>query len=280
MATVCPCPGGTRRARKVTVMSDQLPPPPSNDIPAPYGSPPPGYVAYGGYGAAQGTFSRIGALTTWLVVLMGLTLAVQLVSLAVQLTLRDAASDFVDDVISAAEFDDKIALYLGVSLLVAVIGIAQLVLLIIWTFRIAKNHRVLGRQPQTFSPGATIAVNILGGCTLYIVNFFMWRELWKASDPETAPNDPSWKQRLVTPLIAVYLGVMLAATAAGIAAAGGRRIAFIDIGGSSEDFAESLDGQLVATAIGGALSVIGLGVLLMIVRQLAARHMRATREAA
>ena len=46
----------------------------------------------------------------------------------------------------------------------------------------AKNLEVLGRQERTFSPGATIAINILGGCTLGILPYFMWRELWKGSD--------------------------------------------------------------------------------------------------
>lgn len=253
-------------------MSDMPPPPPPNM------APPPGYVPYGGYGAIQGRFQKIGGLTKWLVGLLALTLVVQVVSFLVQFTLRNSAADFLDESITSSQFDDKLGLYLLIVLLAAAVSVAQLVLLVVWTFRLAKNHQLLGRAPQAFSPGATIAVNILGGCTLGILNFFMWRELWKASDPETAPGDPSWKQRLVSPLIGVYLGLTLASVATGFALGISGAVGPVRTSGSNTDLAKNLSDKIGYVAISGLLTLAAAVVFLIIVRQLAARHMQATRE--
>ena len=255
-------------------MSDMPPPPPPNL------GPPPGYVAYGGYGAVQGTFKRINALTAWLVGLLIVSFVVQLVSLLVQFTLRDSANDFINKSISSSDFDDKLGLYLGVAFLAGIVAIAQIVILIIWTFRVAKNGQVLGRQPQSFSAGATIAVNILGGCTLGILNFFMWRELWKASDPDTAAGDPSWKQRAVTPLITAYLVLTLANVAASISLGVAGAVGPVRTTGSSSDLAKNLSDRLPFIALSGVLALATAGVFIVFVRQLAARHMQATRESA
>ena len=254
-------------------MTDMPPPPPPPNM-----TPPPGYVAYGGYGAVGGNFQKIGALSKWLVGLLIATLGVQVISLLLQLTLRGSATDFLDNAISSSEFTDDLALYGLVAVLAIVISLAQAVLLIIWTFRMAKNHLVLGRTPQSFSAGATIAVNILGGCTLGILNFFMWREIWKASDPETAAGDPSWKQRVVSPLVAMQLGLTLAGVAAGVAL-GLTSVGGIGSRGSNTDLAENLNDKLGIVILAGLLQVAAAAVFVMLVRQLAARHMKATREA-
>ena len=253
-------------------MSDLPPPPPPNM------GPPPGYVAYGGFGAVHGTFKKIGGLSKWVVGLLVTTFLVQLITLLVQFTLRDSASRLVKNTISASEFDDKLGLYLGVALIAGAVGIAQIVLLIIWTFRMAKNHLVLGRQPQAFGPGATIAVNILGGCTLGILNFFMWRELWKASDPETSAGDPSWKQRAVSPLIGIYLGLSLAGIVASISLGFSGSFGPVRTTGTSAELAKNLSDKLGFIAISGVLSLCAAAVFIVFVRQLAARHMQATRE--
>jgi hypothetical protein len=252
-------------------MSDLPPPPPSNL------SPPPGYVAYGGTGAAGGHFRRTKGLAKWLVVLMAIGLLVQVALVVVQITLKDAARDFIADNLTAAQFDDKIAVLALVALLAAAAGVAQIVIMIIWAFRLAKNDQVLNRQPQSFSPGATIAVNILGGCTLGILNYFMWRELWKASDPETAAGDPSWKQRAVTPLITIYLALSLAAIAAGISG-GIRQFGGIRTSNKASDLAKDLADRLAVVSLSGVLSIAAAAVFILFIRQLSARHMKAIGE--
>jgi hypothetical protein len=212
------------------------------------------------------------------VVLMSITAVAQAISLLVQLSLRSSATDYLNDAISSSEFTDDIAIYGLVVLLAAAIGIGQLVVLIIWTFRMAKNHLVLGRSPQSFSAGATIAINILGGCTLGIINFFMWREMWRASDPDTAPGDPSWKQRAVSPLVAIQLAITLGSVVLGVAL-GVSGFNGFGTRTNSTDFANNLNDKLGFVVVAGALSIAGAVVFIMLVRQLATRHMKATREA-
>ena len=255
-------------------MSDMPPPPPPNM------GPPPGYVAYGGGGALQGTFKRIGGLTKWLVGLLIVSFVMQLISLLVQFTLRNSATDRVNESITSAAFDDKLGLYLVVAALAGIASIAQIVILIIWTFRLAKNGQVLGRQPQSFRPGATIAVNILGGCTLGILNFFMWRELWKAADSETAAGDPSWKQRAVTPLLTIYLVLTLATVAAALSLGFSSAVGPVRTTGSSSDLAKNISDRLPFIALSGVLTLAAAAVFITFGRQLAARHMQATRESA
>lgn len=262
-------------------MSD-LPPPPTPPSmpppPPPNMSPPPGYVAYGGPGAVYGQFSRIRALSKWLVVLLAIGLAAQAASLVVQFALRNSAKDYLND-IATSKFTDRLGLYVAVGALVALASVAQLVILIIWTYRMAKNLQVLGRMPQSFGPGATVAINILGGCTLGILNFFMWRELWRGSDPDTAAGDPSWKQRPVTSLIPLHLALGLAGTVAGIA--GGIAAGFNGVrvsGNSDKDLAKQFSDRIASVTVSGLLSIAAAVVFIMIVRQLSARHMAATRE--
>ncbi len=252
-------------------MSEFPPPPPFNL------TPPPGYVAYGGAGSAGGHLRRTKGLAKWLVVLLTIGTIVQVALILVQLTLRNSARDFIQDNLTSAQFDDKLAIFLLVGILASVAGIAQIVIMIVWAFRLAKNHQVLNRQPQAFAPGATIAVNILGGCTLGILNYFMWRELWKASDPDIAPGDPSWKQAAVTPLITIYLALSLGGIAAGLAG-GVRQFGGFRTSGTTTDLAKDLADQIAVLSLSGVLTAIAAVVFIMFVRQLSARHIKATGE--
>ena len=52
----------------------------------------------------------------------------------------------------------------------------------IWMYRMAANHRALQRN-GTWAPGWAIGGWFLPPGGLYIIPFLMFRELWKASDP-------------------------------------------------------------------------------------------------
>lgn len=211
--------------------------------------------------------------------LLAISLVMQVALLLVQLALRDSARDFINDNLTAAQFDDKLGIFLLVIALAAIASIAQLVLLIIWTFRLAKNHQVLNRHPQSFKPGGTIAVNILGGCTLGILNYFMWRELWRASDPDVAPGDPSWTQRLVTPLLPAFLALTLGGVVARLVTGAGQFPGGFQTSINSSDLAADLADQITAVSLGGVFTIAAAAVFLMIVRQLSVRHVKVTGEA-
>jgi len=257
----------------------ELPPPPPPP-PPPNLTPPPGYAPYAPQQYGPGT-QRIGTLTKWLVGLLGVTIAAQALSIGLQLTLRRDAINFLSGPINeftTNDFEDKLGPYLTVGGLAAIVGLAQMVILIIWTFRMTRNARTLGRVGQKFAPGATIAINLLGGCTLGILPFFMWREVWRSSDPEVFPGDTTWRERSVSPLIAIHLGLTLAATAVSIGLGVGR--AFIQFGSGSDttDLAEQFKDQVAISVISGLFTIAATAVFIMFVRQLAARHMRTTAE--
>jgi Domain of unknown function (DUF4328) len=241
-------------------------------------SPPPGYVAYGGPGAFGGSFQRIGSLTKALVALTIITLVATAATLAVQLTLRSKALDFRADRITADEFRDKLGPYIAIGAIAGLVGLAALIVQIIWTFRIAKNLEVLKRQPRAFSPGATIAINILGGCTLGILPYFMWRELWKGSDSESPAGDPAWKQRPIGPIVHMWLAANLLTVV--VAGGLGVRNAVTRVGRNSDaTIAEQLDSRFALVIAAGALSIATAVIFLGLIRQLSARHMQSTREA-
>jgi uncharacterized protein DUF4328 len=241
-------------------------------------SPPPGYVAYGGAGAYGGTFRRVGSLTKALVTLSVVGIVASAISLLVQLTLRGKALDFRNDTITLDEFADRLGPYLAVSALAGFVGLATVVVQIVWTFRIAKNLQVLGRQPQSFSPGATIAITILGGCTLGILPYFMFRELWKGSDPTAAAGDPSWKQRAVGQVVHLWFAATLLTAAVSFGL--GVRTAVMRITRDSNTaLAKQLDSQFGLVVIAGVLSISTAVMFVGLVRQLSARHMQAISEA-
>jgi Domain of unknown function (DUF4328) len=240
-------------------------------------SPPPGYVAYGGPGAYGGTFRPIRGLTKALVILTIVAIAASALGLIAQLALRNKALDFREDSMTLSEFHDKLGPYIAASAIAGLVGLAALIVQIIWAFRIAKNMEVLGRQGRTFSPGATIAINILGGCTLGILPYFMWRELWKGSDPESPSGDPNWKQRPVGPIVQIWIAANLLT----VLVAGGLGVsnALTRVNSNSDaTIAKQLDNQLGLVIAAGALSMLTSLIFLALIRRLAARHVQATRE--
>jgi hypothetical protein len=229
-------------------------------------------VQYGAGG--QRGFQQIGGLTKWLVIALAATIGSQVLSLLAQATLRDDALDLAGNL---DELTGRLGFYLLASLLTAVVGLTQLVLLIVWTFRMSKNLELLGRK-LTFGAGATIAINILGGCTLGILNFFMWREQWQGSDPEVPAHDPSWKRGAVAPVIFANLVLGLLGTAVGLAL--GVRAGVAGFGDTDpEALGQNLNDRFGFVVVSGLLTLAAAVTFLMLVRQLAARHMRAIGEA-
>ena len=249
-------------------------PPPPPSFPGPGSSPPPGYVAYGSTGTT-GYTKPIRGLGKAVVVLQSIGVLGSLAALLVSFSIISKAEDFLDGNTSRSTFEDDLAPYLAVSLLAGAIAIATIVLLILWSFRIAKNLQAKGHD-VTWKPGLTIVVWILGSCTLNIINFLMLREHWIKSDPDaTYPNSASSR---LNPLIIVWFVLTLLQVVTGFAA-GLRNVGGFSLGNNTNNTAESLSDSF---AISAASAVIGLAasvVLIMIVRQLTERHARFTGEA-
>lgn len=235
--------------------------------------PPPGYVPYGPGG--QRGFEPIRAVTKWLVILLAVGAGAQVLTVLAQAGLRDKADQLL---VGLDGLDAGFGLYLLVSLAAAAVSIAALVLQVVFAYRIAKNLQLLGRVPASFSPGATIATVILGGCTLGILPYFMWRELWAGSEPGLPAHAPDWKRRAVGSIVVVNLVLTLLSAIAGFGV--GAASAVFQIGStSSSDLGENLDRNFGWLLLSGVLSAAASIALLQLVRQLAQRHMHSTHEA-
>lgn len=249
-------------------MSAFPPPPPSNL------TPPPGYVTYGGASAVPYGTQPIGGVAKPLGILMMILVPVQLLGVISTISISNSAKDYLNGTISDSKFKD--AASGNVSQIGGLLVIPVAVLSMIWMFRMAKNLRALGRTGATFAPGWAIGGWFTPPCAIYVVPWLMLKELWKGSDPDVAAGDPSWKSGRVSPLITAWWVMYGLLPLAGFATAAGLIAGLQDE--NNRDLAEQFD---KFATINIALGVIGIGtavVYLMIVRQLTARHMKATGE--
>lgn len=244
-------------------------------------APPPGYVAYGGAGAAmEARFRPVKSIATAAVALQLVALAGSVVLLVLQLGLRDEARQFLDDTLTKQGFEDATGAYGSLALIAGALSLGVLVIMVLWSFRIAANLRAAGRAPLTWKPGLTVLVWILGGCTLNIINFLLLREHWRGSDPDTSLGDPNWKRSPVDPLITAWFvaGLVGIGTTFASVGAGG-----VFTGTATLDSTTNLAKQIaeqsniaMLTTVLGAVSTV---LLVLVVRRLTARHMRLTHEA-
>ncbi|MGA0895604.1 MAG: DUF4328 domain-containing protein, partial [Ilumatobacteraceae bacterium] len=159
------------------------------------------------------------------------------------------------------------------------------ILTMIWMFRIAANLRAMGRIGLTWAPGWAIGGWFAPPC-IFVVPWLMLQELWKASDPDIAPSDPSWKQRSASPLLQVWwvlFGLVpVIGVAVGISAAWDGLQTAIENGFDETEAAtanaqSAFDGR-IGSLLGGLAQVAAAAIFMVIVRQLAERHMRCTGE--
>jgi hypothetical protein len=263
----------------VHLMSDHEPQSPFPPPAPPPMAPPPGYVSYGGPGAAMsGNLQPIAGLTKAAVALQIAAIALGAITVVLQFGLARRADDLLGNIITERDFEDSLGVFTLFSLLAGAVSIALLVVSIIWSFRISANLTALGRQ-ITWKSGLTVVAWLLGGCTLHIITFLMLREHWQASDSDVAPGDQSWKSRPVLGLITAWFVAVISGTLVGLIG-GGRLISQgFNMGDDLTEVADSMRDGYLTNALGGVIGIVGGVILVMIIRQLGARHMRLTREA-
>ena len=173
-------------------MSEPTPPP----APPPSSfTPPPGYVEYQPTNW-QGSMKRIRGLSIAILVVLAVGAIGSLIMLATISGAKDAAEEFIaiDPPTEAAEeaFDEDIAAYGLGGLLVFATLIALAVLSIIWLYRIAVNHRALGRL--TFWAPLWAIFGWFLPPFLFVIPFLLLLEAWKAADPQSPPGSDTWKR--------------------------------------------------------------------------------------
>ncbi|MEY2414871.1 MAG: hypothetical protein QOH53_205, partial [Ilumatobacteraceae bacterium] len=107
--------------------------------------------------------------------------------------------------------------------------------------------------------------------------YFMWREFWMGCDPQSPPGVPCWKLRPVGPIVHIWIAaILLAVLVAGSLGVGS---ALTRVNSNSDaTIAKQLDNQLGLVIAAGAFSMLASLIFLALIRQLAARHVQATRE--
>jgi hypothetical protein len=247
------------------------PPPPPPDLK------PPSFPAHEGAPHAASGLKRVGGLARSTVILVGITGVTTVFSTLTSGLARDEARAFLDGRISEDEFIEAYspgALF-GLVQFLTFIGAGVLTILLM--FRLASNHRALGRS-GTWAPGWAIGGWFLPPLVLYVIPFLMLRELWKASDPSIPPGDDRWRASPVAPVVTVWwllygLAPLALLVIQGFGAVGSNLTA-----GSTEAAAEVLVDQFAFSVVGAVVTVLGAISFIVLVRGLAARHRQLTGE--
>jgi len=165
-------------------------------LPAP---PPPTLVVTNRWRSLQG-------LTTALVVFLALAAAAAVFGVVAFAARISALSEIIDHglsidrVRSANDADDLVGAAAAIMLLLSFV---ILVLIIIWTFRAAKNNEALGRVYPRLKPGWAIAGWLIPLANL-VIPVLILQDLWRGSEAGTARGDPSWRSNRGSALIGWY----------------------------------------------------------------------------
>jgi Domain of unknown function (DUF4328) len=225
-------------------------------------------------------FAPVGPIARVVKAVVIAGIAVSLVVIVVQLTLRADARDLLDGLITADDFDDRLGLFTIMSLLSTLLFVAQVAATCVFGWRLARNMQGgLARAPQTVSqPGVTVAANILGFCTLYVLNVFMWREIWRGSDPDVAPGDEAWKRAPIDPIVYVWFALSFLGAVLGFGSGIGQSATGGGVNEGSRQLAEDITDGLALTLITSLLGIAAAIAFIVLVTRLTARHMQATGE--
>lgn len=246
------------------------PPPPPSNLP-----PPPGAVWYDTTALDTHRLHRVGGLATAIAVLLGIATLGQLGAMATLDTALDASEAYLADRMSDEEWSEELLPFLGATSLAGLATIATFVVTIVWLYRVAANHRSLGRQ-VTFGPGWAIGSWFLPP-GLWVVPALMTREHWKAAEPTSPPGTESWRSSpepyLVWIWFLLYGPLSLAINVvSGLGFGGG-------FGADTEDAARNFVDAGSTGYLSSAVTVASAVAWLLVVRGLTARHRRLTGEA-
>lgn len=216
---------------------------------------------------------RVAGTARAAMILVGLAGLVAVVAVPVGRSVVGDAESFLAGDIDNDEFVDAIAPYVLLSFVQGIAVLASAVLVIIWMYRIASNHRTLHRE-GTWGPGWAIGGWFLPPL-LYIIPFLMFRELWKAAD-DTVPIGGDWKSTRVSPLVTAWFVVYSLVPLVLLAFQTSDLLT--GFGASERDLAEQIvDGQ-TSDLLGALITAVGAVAFVMMARQLTARHQRLTGE--
>jgi lysylphosphatidylglycerol synthetase-like protein (DUF2156 family) len=216
---------------------------------------------------------RVGGVGRAAVILVGLAAIFAALTVIASQTVTDEAEAFLDGATASDDFIESIAPYLLLTFVQGAVVIASMVLVMIWMFRLAANHRSLHRG-ATWGPGWAIGGWFLPPL-LYIIPTMMFRELWRASDPDV-PIGGDWKSRPVSPLPIAWFVVYSVIPIALMFARSDTVLS--GLGGSDEELAKQIAGDQGVVIASTVLTVVAAVIFVAFARALTARHQRLTGE--
>lgn len=273
---------GSIAIASVAVVSDAPPPPPPMrpggplPPPPPPGSQlaaPPGYVGYTPSPMSSITLKRVGAVGRAAQIVVAVAALGAVAAFVAGLAINDEAERYLDGDLSRSDFQTSILPYSLVGLVQAAATLASVVLVIIWMYRLASNHRTLHRNGR-WGPGWAIGGWFLPPF-LYVIPFLMFRELWKASDP-AVPVGGEWRANRVSPVVTAWfvvygpvsliVQVLTASTT-------------FNFSNSERALAEQIVDNSAMTGVAAAVGLVAGALFIAMTRALTDRHRRLIGEA-
>ena len=154
-------------------------------------------------GPVAGPWRRLAGVAKGLRVILILTAVANGLLIAALLALHRTVDNFLDGDGSLGAVDDAVDFANLATFLVAAFTITVFVLTIVWEWRLAKNHELLGRPGTTFGPGWAIGAWFIPLANL-VLPILQFKDLWKGSDPGLPRGSEEWKRRPVAGLLWVW----------------------------------------------------------------------------
>ena len=246
-----------------------MPPPPTGL------QPPPGDVSHQSQPSTTAPLGRVGGLSKAIVVLSVLVAGGTVLTALLNLTVVDAADDFLAGNIDEDTFVSDYAIVLLGQGVASIAQLALGIISVIWLYRVAKNLRAY-RRATTWAPIWAVFGWILPP-VLIIIPFLMVREVWRASDPRTPYGSDSWKQESnPAPVLAWFIVYGVGSVVIAIAQAGS--VINLGFNATTEDLAENISDFGTIGFIAAVQVVVSAVLWIMVVRDTSARHMQLTGE--
>lgn len=217
---------------------------------------------------------RVNGTAKALIILLAVYVGVSVLAVVLVRNVLGDARDYLRDEITEDDLNEKLGPFGAVSLVQLGVTIAIIVLTMIWMYRIATNHRSIGRR-TTWVPGFAIGGWFLPPF-LFIIPFLMLMEMWKASDPSSPPQDEGWKRSPVHPIVPIWW-VLYGLVPIVLFFVGENPLE--GFGGDADELAERLDEQQATMLVQSLASIAAAIAFVYLVRLLTDRHTRLTGEA-
>lgn len=252
-------------------VSDMPPPPPPPPPPASLTARP-GPVGYTGSHDAP-RLHRVSKLATAATILCAVVAVMMVISVVLQHAVSDDADRYLAGAIAHEEFVEQAAPYLLVTALQVAAMLATAIIVITWMHRIASNHRALHRV-GTWSPGWAIGGWFLPPM-LYVIPALMFRELWKASDPNVPPG-ADWRSSRTGPQVFIWFALYSLIPLLLLIQGAGDAVS--SFGTSETDMAQQIVDTKTSASASAALGVAGAIAFIALCRTLTTRHTTLTGE--